>query len=246
LSDPKFLREFNQLKPDLVVVVAYGKLFPKDMLTIPPLGFINFHPSLLPKLRGPSPIISAILEGLEETGVSIMKLGEGIDDGPILSQKSVKIRPRETTETLTRKLVDLGKEIIPVILKKYFKDEVNLKFQPKTGFTVCKMIKKKDGCINWRNETAREIDRKIRALNSQFKTFTFIERDKQKKRVNILESTGVLATKLLPGEYKLIGKNLAIGTKNKALLISKIQLEGKKLITAKEFYYGYKERCFVL
>ena len=241
LSDPEFLKKFKTLQPDLVVAVAYGKLFPKNILEIPPLGFINFHPSLLPKLRGPSPIASAILEGHQDTGVSIMKLGEGMDDGPILAQKNVKIDLRETSETLTMKLVELGKKILPDVLKEYLDGRITLKPQIEKEATVCKMIQKEDGRINWQNETAEEIDRKIRALNPQFKTFTLLANN---KRVNIVGSAGIAIEQMQPGSYKLIDKNLAVGTKKNILLINKLQVEGKKPISAEEFVRGYREDKF--
>jgi len=236
LSDPDFLDKFKQLKPDLVIAVAYGKLFPKEILAIPPLGFVNFHPSLLPQLRGPSPIICAILRGLEETGISIMKLGEGMDDGPILFQQEVKIDQRETAGTLTRKLVDLGKIELPKVLKKYIDGQITLVPQSNTGVTVCKIIKKEDGKIDWQNETAEQINRKIRALNPQFRTFTFLEGN---KRVNILASAGVGAGQTPWGSYELKGNRLAVGTKEGVLLVSKLQVEGKNPLSAEEFTHGY-------
>lgn len=242
LSDPNFLQEFKKINPEIVVVVAYGKLFPKELLDIPDLGFVNFHPSLLPKLRGPSPIASAILEGYDETGISIMKLGEGMDNGPILMQEKVKINSRETAETLTRKLIDLGIKILPGTLNKYFTGEIIPKPQQNKGVSICKIIRKEDGKINWRNETAQQIDRKVRALNPQFKTFTFLNNN---KRVNILESVGVDLEQKQPGIYKFTEENLIIGTKKGALLLSKLQVEGKKPISAEEFARGYPNGHFI-
>jgi len=274
LNDKKFLTEFREANPDVVVAVAYGKIFPKKMLTIPPLGFINFHPSLLPKLRGPSPIQSAILEDHKKTGVSIIRLGEGMDDGPILAQEKAKVDPRETVGTLTHKLVDLGKEILLETLKKYLnartQNFASSQKQNDNDATYCKIIKKEDGRIDWQKETAGQIDRKVRALNPQIKTFTFIEKNNQKRRVNILESIGTRPGVFLPGQYKLsnvgaipastevcpalsfrrasVGKHelpLQIGTKKGILLIAKLQIEGKKPISAKEFFIGYRGVAFL-
>jgi len=262
LNDSDFLSKFKQLEPDLVVVVAYGKIFSKVVLNIPSFGFINFHPSLLPKLRGPSPIVSTILENFTETGVSIIKLGEGMDDGPILAQENVKIDPRETSKNLTKKLVELGKKILPNVLKKYLNAiempvsrRMSLyKIQNNTQATYCKIIKKSDGGIDWSKETAEQIDRKIRALNPQFKTYTFLKKTqnsyvchpresgdpcKSVKRINILESAGIQDGELSPGQYKLLNNYLAVGTKQNILLVSELQVEGKKPITAKEFMQGY-------
>lgn len=239
LNDPDFLPDFKKIKPDLVVVVAYGKLFPGEILDIPPLGFINFHPSLLPKLRGPSPIASAILGGQKETGVSIMKLGEGMDDGPVLAQKAIKIDPRETSVTLTRKLVELGKQILPDILVKYLKGKIIPKPQAEKGATTCKIIRKEDGRIDWQKETAKQIDRKVRALNPQFKTFTFLKKNNKNLRVNILVTARIRRGAFPFGQYKLLDENLAVATKKNILLISKLQVEGKKPISVEDFVRGY-------
>lgn len=240
LSDLNFLAEFKKTKPDLVVVAAYGKLFPKEILEIPPLGFINFHPSLLPKLRGPSPIQSAILEGFTETGVSIMKLGEGMDDGPILAQESISLDQLETTESLTVKLVQLGLKILPDVLKKYVHGEIVLKSQTQDSVTICKIIKKEEGRIDWANDPADQIDRKIRALNPQIKTFTFLNG----KRVNLLESVGTCNCTCKFGEYRILENKLAIGTKNNCVLIGKLQIEGKNPISAEDFLRGYPDGIF--
>lgn len=250
LNNSNFVNEINKLKPDLVVVVAYGKLFPKEILEIPPLGFINFHPSLLPKLRGPSPIQSAILEGFGETGVSIMKLGEGMDDGPILAQKPVEIEALETTESLTKKLVELGKTMLPDVLNKYLSKDLFPVPQVDVEATYCKMLQKEAGKIDWENETAEQIDRKIRALNPQIKTFTFAEKNGQKKRVNVLESVGILKDSQdsvrdeTKGQYGLFNKNLSVTTKKDLLLVGKLQVEGKSPITPSEFVQGYSDGRF--
>ncbi|MBM3256508.1 MAG: methionyl-tRNA formyltransferase [Candidatus Moranbacteria bacterium] len=259
LNNPVFLEQFKKVKPDLVVVVAYGKIFPPEILAIPSLGFINFHPSLLPKLRGPSPIMSAILEGHMKTGISIMKLGEDVDNGPILFQQTVNIKPRETNQTLTRKLVDLGKEKLPKILRQYIEGKITLKPQPEKGVTFCKMIKKEDGRIDWRCETAEQIDRKVRALNPQFKTFTFLKKNSLRVRVNILETRGIYVEtqhatssegieNLQPGQYQGFSNNLAVATKKGILLISRLQIEGKNPISAADFLRGYSsiENKFLL
>jgi len=262
LDSPEFLAEFKKISPDLVVVVAYGKLFPPEILAIPPLGFINFHPSLLPKLRGPSPIQSAILEGFKETGVSIMKLGKGMDDGPILAQERIKINPRETAGTLTWKLTDMGKKLLPNVLKKYLVGTRRGAFERATGTflqkqnenqaTYCNIIRKEAGKINWQKESAEIIDRKVRALNLGIKVYTFLTKNGQKKRVNILESAGIIGKQdirdLPISHYQLFAKNnkkyLAVKAQKGILLVNRLQVESKKSISAEDFFQGYKEGKF--
>lgn len=250
LLDNDFLGKFRKLKPDIVVVTAYGKIFPEEILKIPKFGFINFHPSLLPKLRGPSPIASAILGGHKETGVSIMKLGKGMDDGPILAQEKIKISPGETTPTLTRKLVGLGKKMLPEALKKYIKaygDEkkILLKEQEHSQATFSKILKKEDGKIDWQKETAKQIDRKIRALNPQFKTHSFFKKNDKQVRINIIETLGIGKGSIAPGKIEITDNKLAIGTKKGILLVSKLQVECKKPQECRDFFQGYREGYFV-
>ena len=97
-----------ELAPDLVVVAAFGRIVPAALLNVPKHGFVNVHPSLLPKYRGPSPVVTAILDGIEETGVSLMLLDEGIDSGPVLAQQQTPIGPDEMADTLTTRLFEMG------------------------------------------------------------------------------------------------------------------------------------------
>ena len=263
LSDSQFLADFRKTKPDLVVVVAYGKLFPPAILKIPTYGFLNFHPSLLPKLRGPSPIQSALLQGLKETGVGIMKLEEGMDDGPILEQQKMKIAPRENNQTLTRKLIDLGKKMLPknidISVGAYCHTPAFVGHTPipqnHSEATFCHIIKKEETRIDWSQDTATIIDRKIRAFTGWLKVFTFLKKNRVKRRVSLIESIGILSEKkprdldLKAGYYRLIvekdKKYLAIGTRKNILLISQLQVEGKKIISASDFWQGYTGSHFI-
>ena len=247
LNDENFLREFEKLRPDMVLVVSYGKIFPQKMLDIPSFGFLNFHPSLLPEWRGPSPIQSAILSGQKKTGFSFMRLAEGMDDGPIIFQKEVRISGKERSISLVEKLVLQGKKQLIAILKGYLngKSEFKPKAQKIKGLSISKIFCKEDGKIDWTKETAEEIDRKIRGLNPQIKTFCFLEKDSVKKRLILNSSLGLAKDINLDyGEYELLkekGENvLAIKAKEGSLLISKLQLEGKKECSSQDFFQGYR------
>ncbi len=247
LKEEDFLKTFERLKPDLVFVASYGKIFPDKMLSFPSFGFLNFHPSMLPELRGPSPIQSAILEGKKKTGFSFMRLAKGMDDGPVLFQKEVRIKPEETSISLAEKLVTQGKKQLIKILQGYLLEEKEFqpKKQPVKGLSISKIFSKEDGKIDWKKESAEKIDRKIRALNPQIKTFCFLEKDSVRKRLILNSSLGLAKDINLDyGEYELLKekseKVLAIKAKEGSLLISKLQLEGKKECSAQDFFQGYK------
>ena len=111
LNDSRLVQHFRELAPEIVVVAAYGLLIPPEMLDVPRHGFLNIHPSLLPRYRGPSPVPGAILDGADETGVSLMLLDRGWDTGPVLAQKSTKILPGEKADSLTDRLFSDGRPI---------------------------------------------------------------------------------------------------------------------------------------
>ena len=180
---PKSLSDPN-LKFDLAILVAYGKIISKEILEIPKFGFINIHPSILPKYRGPSPIQSAILAGEEKTGVTIILIDKKIDHGPILAQKEITISRDDTNLTLIEKLGNLGADLLTQVLPKYLshlrgekslhlegvlKDtEIYLPPKPQdhTKATITKYINKEDGLIDLSNPPDRQtLDRMIRAYH---------------------------------------------------------------------------------
>lgn len=248
LGTEQFVQELKKLKPDLVFVASYGKFFPKKILEIPSFGFLNFHPSMLPEWRGPSPIQSAILFGKKTTGFSFMRLTEGMDDGPIIFQKEVRIKPRETALTLAEKLVAQGKKELINILRGYLENNIN--FQPKNqrkkGVSFSKIFTKESGRLDWQNETAEEIDCKIRALNPQIKTFCFWENESVRSRILLSSSVGLAKDfNLNYGEYKLLRRKknivLAVKAKEGVVLIDKVRIEGKNECSANDFFQGHQK-----
>lgn len=150
---------------DLAILVAFGKIIPKNILAIPKYGFVNIHPSLLPMYRGPSPIQTAILDGQQKTGVSIILLDEAVDHGPILAQKELSLDPTDTHATLIEKLGQLGNELLLETLPKYLSGELKPQPQDDSKATFTKHIEKTDGFIDVTNPPEREtLDRMIRAF----------------------------------------------------------------------------------
>ncbi len=171
--DSSFRSQVLSFKPDLCIVASYGKIIPKDILDIPKHGFLNVHPSLLPKLRGASPIQSAILAGEEETGITIMLMNEKMDEGPILSQQELKFPISSFQFTkLEEELAELGGKLLVETIPKWLAGEIKTREQDHSKATYTKKITKEDGLINW-IEPAERIERKIRAFTPWPSAYTF-------------------------------------------------------------------------
>ncbi|NQU83437.1 MAG: methionyl-tRNA formyltransferase [Parcubacteria group bacterium] len=227
----------RKLNPDIAVIVAYGQLIPKRILSIPKFGFINLHPSLLPKYRGPSPIQSTILNGDKETGVSIIILDEKMDHGPILSQKKIKIEKDETAESLHEKSSKIGADLITKTANDLVSGKIKGKEQNHKKATFTKILKREDGKINF-EKSAEENERMVRAYSPWPGTFTEING----KRLKIIsayiykkeehQKTGVF--------FEAKNKKLAVKCKKEALVLERVQLEGKKEMSGEEFLKGNK------
>lgn len=191
----ELLAQTINLKPDLIILAAYGKILPKEILDMPKYGAINVHPSLLPKYRGASPIQFAILNGEEETGTTIMLMNEKVDEGPILSQEKIKIAVDETYESLEKKLSDISAKLLIKTLDRWIilkemsnltKDALKPQEQDNSEASYTKILNKKDGQINWQ-KPAIEIERQIRAFYpwpGSFTSFTpkSLKKKKSKRR----------------------------------------------------------------
>ena len=206
--------EIKNLNPDLGIVASFGQIIPSDILGIPKYGFLNVHPSLLPKYRGPSPIQFAILDGEEKTGVTIMRISEKLDTGPILSQQEIELDQKETFESLHDKLAEVGTKLLIEAIPRLLAGKLPPLLQDDTKATYTKIFKKEDGKIDWK-KPAKEIERQIRALNPWPGTYTIYNG----KRLKILRAE-------------------AVGGK---LLIEEVQLEGKKPITFEDFLRGHPD-----
>lgn len=256
-SDFKF--QISGLAPDLFVVAAYGKIIPKEILEIPKHGALNLHPSLLPRWRGASPIQYAILNGDEETGVTVMLMDEKMDHGPILARRELEIRnPKSeirkyTTPKLSEVLTKMGAELIIETIPKWINGEIKPIPQDESKATYTKILKKEDGKIDW-SKPAVSIERQIRAFVPWPGSFTYWKRGEKEVRLEICvsriadscgqdaDTRGNLSMSDIdkrPGLVTIRKKGLFIQTDNGILEVLKIQPEGKKEMTAKEFINGY-------
>lgn len=231
-------------KPDLIVVVAYGQILPKEILDIPPFGCLNIHPSLLSKYRGPSPIQYALLNGEEETGMTLMLMNEKIDQGPILAQSRIKIKPAETFGQLEKKLAPRGAQLLIKILPKFIRGQIQAQAQKESQATQTKILFRQDGQIFW-NKSAEEIERQIRAFDPWPSSYTAISlTGSQQKRLKILKGRVVSC----PGSKRNYGEvflgekgEMLVQTGDECLVLEKVQLEGGKTMSGQEFLRGHRE-----
>jgi len=228
---------------DLFLVVSYGKIIPKKFLKIPPWGVLNIHPSLLPRWRGPSPIQYAILAGDSETGVTIMKIDEEMDHGPILAQKKFLISANTNYPELHDKLADLGAELLIETLPKYLAGKIRPKEQNHEEAVYSRILEKKDGHIDW-SLSAVEIENKIRALTPWPSCWTVWKKNKKESRLRV-DKAVIFSLSLSSGKPGLVsageGKLLLVCTGQGRLEIKKLTLEGKKTMDAKDFLAGNKD-----
>ena len=164
LRDAAVQAELKTYGADAFVVVAYGKLLPPEVLAIPRLGVLNVHPSLLPSYRGPSPVQQAVLDGVEETGVTVMLLDAGMDTGPVLSQRRVPLSGDETAAALMGRLFDEGARLLVDTLERYARGDVRPQAQDDAKATVTKLLNREDGEIDW-SKPSVQIARAVRAYD---------------------------------------------------------------------------------
>ena len=230
LNDKEELDFFKSLNAEIVVVVAYGQIIPKDYLEIPNFGFINIHASLLPKWRGAAPIQRAIMNLDKETGISIMKITEKLDTGPVMKKISIKINEEDSSGDISNKLSKISSDNIVKSLDEIFKNKAKFIEQEHKQATYAEKISKDESRIDW-NYTSKTILAKINSLNpNPGAWFSFKNSRFKIWKAEISEQIGK------PGE--IINKNFIIGCKDKSLKILEIQKEGKNRLSIDEFLKG--------
>ncbi len=232
---PENVEELKKYPADVYVVAAFGQILTQEILDIPKYGCINIHASLLPAYRGAAPIQWAILDGLKETGVTIMQMDAGIDTGDILLQETLQIESTDTGESLFDKLSVLGAKTIVKALPMIEKGELTPIKQDDSKSNYAKMLKKEMGLIDW-NNSAEVIERYVRGLNSWPSAYSYIN-GKQLKiwKAEVVEANGN------PGEVIAVDKNsVTVACGQNALKLIEIQLEGKKRMEVGAFLLGYK------
>jgi methionyl-tRNA formyltransferase len=234
----EFLKELRALQPDLIVVAAYGQILPASILTLPRFGCLNVHTSLLPKYRGAAPIQWAILNGDTETGVTIMKMDEGLDTGAIITQAATPIHPEDNAETLHDRLARIGAELLLRTLPDYVAGKLSPRPQPVEGVSYAPKIKKQDGHIDW-NQPARAIWNRVRGLMPWPGAFSYLPGLPQPHLLKIWQ-TEMVARTGPPGEVLQADKaGIVVGCGCEALRILMLQREGGRRLQAHEFLAGH-------
>lgn len=228
----------KSLKPDLIVVIAYGKIIPQSILDIPTHGCINVHASLLPKYRGAACLNAPIINGDSKTGVTIMKMEAGFDTGPIIRQIEMELKGKETLSDVHDKLSKLGAGILVETLKSWMKGELEAKKQNDDEATYISTLKKEDGKLEF-VKSAQELERMIRGLNPWPGTYCSYKSQALKILKAKIENNEDKKANI--GEVYLNNGNLAIQCGQNSLLILELQLPGKKAMNAKEFLNGNKD-----
>lgn len=245
VKEEEFLIQLEQLAPDLIIVAAFGQLLPKRLLEIPRLGCINVHASLLPKYRGASPIQQVIINGEKVTGVTIMYMAEGLDTGDMITKELVEITPKETGGSLHDKLAEAGSKALFRAISQIENGTVIRTPQNDEEATYYGLLKKEMGQLDF-NRPAVELERIVRGLNPWPSAYTHLDGKLLKIWVSHVEE--------LSGEKKQLVRDWAwqagtvigvqkdciqILTGKDVLVVTELQLEGKRRMTAEEFLRGY-------
>ncbi len=228
-------QQLRDLNADAFVVVAYGRILPAEVLSIPRLGTLNIHPSLLPRHRGPSPVATAILDGEPETGVTLMLLDEGMDSGPLLAQSEpVTLNGTERTSELTARLFGVGAQMLPETLSALGAGSLEPVPQDESKVTITSLIEKSDGEVDWQQSAAR-IERMTRAFDPWPGAFTSFK-GRNLKLIEAGISSDV--TRSAPGQASVRDRRLFVSTGDGELELTTVQPEGKKPMPARDFING--------
>jgi methionyl-tRNA formyltransferase len=230
--------ELASWKVDVLVVAAYGLILPVAALILPHRGCINVHASLLPRWRGAAPAQRAILAGDTSTGVTIMQMAAGLDTGPVLAQRSFQMSGRETSAVLLAQLAQLGATLLVETLDRLDAGTVSAVEQPAAGVTYAAKIGKQEAQVDWRR-SAREIDRQVRAFNPWPVAQTLYQG--QQLRVWEVEPVEDHSPPAAPGEVLALERDrLLVRCGEGSLAIARLQLPGRRVISAREFAAGHR------
>lgn len=241
LKQPEAMEQLRAWEPDLIVVAAFGQILRKDVLDLPRFGCINVHASLLPRWRGAAPINAAILAGDEETGVTIMQMDVGLDTGPILAKRAVRLKPDDTAGSVTEALSNLGADLLIETLPDYLSGKLIPQPQPEDGTTYAPMLKKEEGKLDFTRD-AGELERRIRAFNPWPGAFMDFDDTMLKiHRAHIAplppgEGAGV--RDVSAGQRLIVQNQPAVAARGGVLVLDEVQPAGKKPMSGKSFLSG--------
>jgi methionyl-tRNA formyltransferase len=232
--DPELEERLRAIAPDVAVVVAYGSILPGSLLEVPRLGFVNLHFSLLPAYRGAAPVQRALMDGVPVTGVSIMVLTEGMDEGPVLAVAEVPVEPRDTAGTLGARMAELGAPLLVETLRGYAAGEVQPREQDHGRATYAPKITTEEARVDWARP-AEQIANLVRGLNPAPGAWT----EWEGRRLKLWQVTPA-DDELEPGELRASGSALLAGTGTNALELADVQLAGKRRMSGGELARGLR------
>jgi methionyl-tRNA formyltransferase len=234
IKDRQAIEEIRALRPDVIVVMAYGQILPRGVLEIPEIACLNLHASLLPRWRGAAPIQAAIPAGDRETGITVMYMDEGLDAGDILLQRTIDILPGDTGGSLHDRLAEIASAALFESLQMLARGAAPRTPQDNTCATYAPKLKREDGKIDW-SDAAELIERKIRAFNPW--PGAFMEFDRRNLKIFSAIIVPIHGT---PGEILRSENELVVAAGEEALSLCEVQLEGKRRMTAAEFLRGHR------
>ena len=229
---PEAMENLRAWSPDLIVVAAFGQILKKDVLELPRFGCINVHASLLPRWRGAAPINAAILAGDEETGVTVMQMDVGLDTGPMLAKRSIRLAPTDTAGSVFEALSQLGANLLLSTLPDYLSGKLLPQPQPEEGMTYAPMLKKEEGKLDFTHD-ANELERRIRAFNPWPGAYMEFDGVLLKIHRAHVESGNAEAGKRL-----VVQNQPAVGAGGGLLILDEVQPAGKKSMSGKSFLSG--------
>ena len=235
IRDSGFLDALRSWNPQLIVVVAFGRILPKSILDLSPRGCLNVHYSLLPKYRGAAPVTWTIINGEEKGGVTTMQLVEQLDAGPIYLQEEVELDEHETTDSLQAKLAPLGAQLLLKTISGLKENSIQAHDQDETCATFAPMIKKEDGLVDW-TQPALTIERRVRAFTPWPSAYTHLVG----KVLKIHRAIPIRTNRSgVPGEIvRADSGGFWVATGNGTLSLEEVQLENKKRVPGVEFIKG--------
>ncbi len=233
LKDADVLAQLQAWQPDLILVAAYGKILRAAVLELPSYGSVNVHASLLPRWRGAAPIQAALYHGDSHTGVTIMKMGEGLDTGPILSQRKVEILAEDTGESLSARLAQVGAELLLETLPDYLQGSILPQAQDDSQATYAPQLKKEDGLLDF-DRPAEALARQVRAYFPWPGTFSYW----QGEILKVHKAHAAPSSPDEPGQRQIVEGKPAFGTRQGWLVLDEVQPAGKRSMSGKEFLSG--------
>ena len=232
LRQPEAMEQLQAWSPDLIVVAAFGQILRSAVLDLPRYGCINVHASLLPRWRGAAPINAAILAGDEETGVTIMKMDVGLDTGPMLAKKSIRLTRDDTAGSAFQALSQLGADLLLDTLPDYLSGKLQPVPQPEEGATYAPMMKKEEGKLDFSNDV-NELERRVRAFNPWPGAFMDVD-----ETILKLHRAHVEAGEASVGRRLIVQNQPAVGARGGLLILDEVQPAGKKPMNGKSFLSG--------